>query len=161
RPDPTLAVVREIESAGRARNNSVQLTLKGRFAPRATGSIQYTLSKTMNDTSGVGWMPPNSYDLSGEYARSDSDQRHRFDFIGTLNAGSWANLGVALAMYSGRPYSILTGRDEFNTGTANARPPGVPRNSLEGPGYADLDLRWSRDLLLRGAGGSEKPKRSA
>ena len=105
----------------------------------------------MNDTSGVNWQPPNSYDLSLEYARADFDQRHRFDFIGTFNQGSWANLGVALALYSGRPYSITTGHDDFDTGTANARPAGVARNSAEGPGYADLDLRWSKELFLRGA----------
>src|SRR5258706_10143422 len=115
--------------------------------------MQYTLSRSMNDTSGVNWMPPNSYDLSLEYARADFDQRHRFDFIGTFNQGSWANLGVAVALYSGRPYSIVTGYDDFNTGTANARPAGVARNSVEGPGYADLDVRWSRELFFRGGGG--------
>jgi hypothetical protein len=26
------------------------------------------------------------------------------------------------------------------------RPAGVPRNSLEGPGYADVDLRFARDF---------------
>jgi hypothetical protein len=62
------------------------------------------------------------------------------------------NLGIAVALYSGRPYSIITGRDDFNTGSANARPPGVPRNSLEGPGYADLDLRWSRAIRVAGTG---------
>jgi outer membrane receptor protein involved in Fe transport len=149
RPDPAFGVVREIESAGTARSDSVQVALKGQIAPRSTGSIQYTLSKAMNDTSGVNWMPPNSYDLSLEYARADFDQRHRFDFIGTFNSGSWANLGVALALYSGRPYSITTGLDNFNTGTANARPAGVARNSAKGPGYADLDLRWSRELTLK------------
>jgi len=149
RPDPAYGIIREIESSGRARTNSVQFTLKGLFAPRSTGSIQYTLSKAMNDTSGVNWQPPNSYDLSLEYARADSDQRHRFDFIGTFNQGSWANLGIALALYTGRPYSIVTGHDDFNTGTANARPAGVARNSVEGPGYADLDLRWSRQLFLQ------------
>jgi len=151
RPDPAFGVIREIESAGRARSNSLQFTLKGQLAPRSTGSIQYTLSKAMNDTSGVNWQPPNSYDLALEYARADFDQRHRFDFIGTFNQGSWANLGVALALYSGRPYSITTGHDDFNTGTANARPAGVARNSAGGPGYADLDLRWSKQLFLRGA----------
>jgi hypothetical protein len=148
RPDPAYGVVREIESGGRARADSLQFTVKGQLAPRATGSIQYTLSKTMNNTSGVNWQPPNSYDLSLEYARADSDQRHRFDFIGTFNSGSWANLGIAVALYSGRPYSITTGQDDFNTGTANARPPGVARNSLEGPGYADVDLRWSHEIAL-------------
>ncbi len=152
RPDPGYGVVREIESAGRSRSDSVQFTLKGQLAPRSSGSIQYTLNKAMNDTSGVGWMPPNSYDLSLEYAPADFDQRHRFDFIGTFNSGSWANLGVAVALYSGRPYSVTTGRDDFNTGTANARPPGVPRNSLEGPGYADLDLRWSKELRFHPGG---------
>jgi carboxypeptidase family protein len=150
RPDSSFGVIREIESAGRARTDSLQLTLKGQLAPRSSGSIQYTLSRTMNDTSGVNWQPPNSYDLSLEYARADFDQRHRFDFIGTFNSGSWANLGVALALYSGRPYSITTGYDDFNTGTANARPAGVTRNSAEGPGYADLDLRWARELPLHG-----------
>jgi hypothetical protein len=149
RPDPAYGVVREIESGGIARSNSLQFTVKGKLAPRATLSIQYTLSKVMNNTSGVNWMPPNSYDLSLEYARADSDQRHRFDLIGTFNSGSWANLGVALALYSGRPYSITTGHDDFSTGTANARPVGVGRNSLEGPGYADLDLRWSHDIPIR------------
>ena len=104
----------------------------------------------MTDTAGVNWVPPNSYDLSLEYARADSDQRHRFDLIGTFNAGHWGNAGAAIALYSGRPYSITTGHDDFNTGTASARPPGVPRNSLEGPGYADVDLRWSREFSLRG-----------
>jgi carboxypeptidase family protein len=150
RPDPAYGVIREIESAGRARTNSLQVTLKGQLAPRSSGSIQYTLSKAMNDTSGVNWQPPNSYNLLLEYARADFDQRHRFDFIGAFNQGSWANLGVALAVYSGRPYSITTGHDDFNTGTANARPAGVARNSAAGPGYTDLDLRWSRELPLHG-----------
>jgi hypothetical protein len=157
RPDPAFGVIREIESAGRAQTNSVQFTLKGQLAPRSTGSIQYTLSKAMNDTSGVNWQPPNSYDQSLEYARADFDQRHRVDLIGTFNQGSWANLGVALALYSGRPYSITTGHDDFNTGTANARPDGVPRNSASGPGYADLDLRWSRELPLHGGAGKSRP----
>jgi hypothetical protein len=158
RPDPVYGVVREIESGAISRNDSVQFTLKGQLAPRTSGSIQYSLTKAMNNSSGVNWMPPNSYDMSLEYSRIDNDQRHRFDLIGTFNQGSWANLGVALALYSGRPYSILTGFDDFNTGTANARPAGVARNSVEGPGYADLDLRWSHELQLRpGAGNAKGP----
>jgi hypothetical protein len=156
RPDPSLGVIREIESEGRMRSHSLQLTLKGKLARRSTGSVQYTLGRAMNDTSGVGWMPPNTYDLSLEYARADFDQRHRFDFIGTFNQGSWANLGVAVALYSGRPYSITTGHDDFNTGTANARPIGVARNSVEGPGYADVDLRWSREVGLHASRSGSK-----
>jgi outer membrane receptor protein involved in Fe transport len=148
RPDPTRGVVREIESAGKMVANSLQFSLRGQLTRFFNTQAQYTLSRTMNDTSGINWMPPNSYALSQEYARADFDQRHRFDLLGTLSPGSLFNLGVALALYSGRPYSVTTGYDDFNTGVANARPVGVPRNSREGPGYADLDLRWSRDLFF-------------
>ena len=120
-------------------------------------SVQYTLSQTKNDTSGINWAPPNAYDLSLEYARADFDQRHRFDVLGTFSQGSWFNLGVALALYSGRPYSMTTGHDDFNTGIANARPPGIPRNSLTNRGFADLDLRWSRDLLRHKAQKASNP----
>ena len=157
RPDPRYAVVREIESEGRYRSDSMQVSLKGRIGPRFAGSLQYTLAKATTDTAGINWTPPDSYDLSGEYARSDFDQRHRFYLIGTFNAESWFNAGVSLALESGRPYSMTTGHDDFNTGTANARPPGVPRNSLEGPGYADLDVRWSRQFPLGSGAGKTGP----
>src|SRR5207249_11754514 len=148
RPDPARGIVREIESTGKLVGNSVQFTLRGQVSRFVNTAVQYTLSETRNNTAGITWMPPNPYDLSLEYARADFDQRHRFDLLGTVNPGSWFNVGVALALYSGRPYSLTTGRDDFNTGIANARPPDVPRNSLEGPGYADLDLRWSRDVFF-------------
>jgi hypothetical protein len=47
---------------------------------------------------------------------------------------------------------------EFNNGQTNARPPGVGRNTLEGPGYATLDLRWSRAFELAASGRDERPE---
>jgi carboxypeptidase family protein len=146
RPDPTLGVVRQMESAGTFRQQALQFSLRGQVTRFFDGSAQYAFSHAQDDTGGINWMPPNAYDLSGEYARSDFDRRHRLDLIGSVRAGSLFKMGVVLAVYSGRPYSITTGYDAFNDGAANARPPGVPRNSLEGPGYVDLDLRWSRDF---------------
>ena len=146
RPDATRGVVRQIESAGKSVGNAVQFTLRGQLSRFFNASAQYTLSQTRNDTSGVNWTAPNAYDLSLEYGRADFDQRHRFDLLGTVNPGSLFNLGVSVALYSGRPYSITTGRDDFNTGVASARPAGVHRNSEQGPGYADIDLRWSRAI---------------
>lgn len=148
RPDPTRGVIRDLESAGKMVGNSMQLTLRGQLTRFVYTQAQYTLSETKNDTSGITWMPPNSYDLSQEYARADFDQRHRFDLLGTINAGSLFNVGASVALYSGRPYSVTTGHDDFNTGVASARPAGVGRNSLEGPGYAELDLRLARDLFF-------------
>jgi hypothetical protein len=42
---------------------------------------------------------------------------------------------------------MTTGQDPYHTGLANARPPGVPRNSLEGPSSVNLDLRLSRNFI--------------
>ena len=51
----------------------------------------------------------------------------------------------------------ISGRDNYHDGYANARPPGVPRNSLQGPGFAELDLRWSHDFLFE-KGKKEGPR---
>src|SRR5207248_8247569 len=153
RPDPGNGVVRQIESAGTLDAVSMQVTLRGQVTRFFNGSAEYSFGRAYNDTSGVGWMPPNSYDLSSEYARADFNQRHRFEAFGTLTPGAGVTIGVSASLGSGRPYSLTTGLDRFNTGTANARPPGVPRNSLEGPGFADLDLRAAREFTLPAAPG--------
>lgn len=148
RPDSSIGVLREIESAGRRVSDSLEVSLRGNVTRFFSGMAQYRLASSHDNTSGINYFPPNSYDLSGEWARSDFDRRHRFELLGTLNPGKLFNLGISLSLYSGLPYTLTTGLDEFHTGTANARPAGVPRNSLQGPGYVDLDLRWSRDFSL-------------
>jgi outer membrane receptor protein involved in Fe transport len=148
RPDSSIGVLREIESAGKRVSNSLEVSLRGNVTRFFNGMAQYRLASSHDDTSGINYFPPNSYDLSGEWSRSDFDRRHRLEMLGTLNPGSLFNLGVSLSLYSGLPFTLTTGLDEFHTGTANARPTGVARNSLQGPGYFDLDLRWSRDFSL-------------
>jgi hypothetical protein len=159
RPDPAYGVVRQIESTGRLRSNALQFTLRGSITTFFTGQTQYTLSQTRNDTGGIAWFPANDYERSGEWGLADYDQRHRFDSLGRFKVGDLFNLSVALALYSGKPYSLLAGADLYNNGRSNARPPGVARNTVEGPGYADLDLRWFRDFVVgRARAGQDAPK---
>lgn len=148
RPDASIGVLREIEAAGRRSSDSLEVTLRGNVTRFFSGMAQYRLASAHDDTSGINYFPPNAYDLSGEWARSDFDRRHRFELLGTINPGKLFNLGVSVSLYSGLPYTLTTGLDAFHTGTANARPAGVPRNSLNGPSYADLDLRWSKEFTL-------------
>jgi hypothetical protein len=148
RPDPSISVLREIESAGRRVSDSLEVTLRGNVTHFFNGMAQYRLSSAHDNTSGITYFPPNAYDLSGEWGRSDFDRRHRLELLGTINPGKLFNLGVSVSLYSGQPYTLTTGLDQFHTGTANARPAGVPRNSLQGPAYADVDLRWSRDFSV-------------
>lgn len=148
RPDLVLGQVREIEAAGRLSRNALELSWRGNATRFFNGMAQYTLSKTYNNTGGIGYFPANMYDLSGEWGRANFDQRHRFNLLGTLTPGKSFNFGASFSCASGAPYTVTTGQDDYHTGLGNARPPDVPRNSLEGAAYAVLDLRASRDFFL-------------
>ena len=52
---------------------------------------------------------------------------------------------------------MTTGTDDYGTTFANARPPGITRNSLQGPGALTLDIRLARSFALR----SQKTKDSS
>ncbi|HYM07281.1 MAG TPA: TonB-dependent receptor [Terriglobales bacterium] len=158
RPDSSLSVWRQIESAGDLESHSLEIGLRGNVTRYFTGMVQYTLGRAYNNVggttagggraSGINSFPANNYDLSGEWSRADFNQRNRFSLLGTVTPGRYFKLGVSLSLYSGQPYTETSGRDDNHDGLANDRPPGVRRNSLQGPGYADLDLRWSRDFFL-------------
>ena len=152
RPDASYGVVRQIESTGRQDSDSLQATLRGRVTRWFNGQMQYTLSRAYNDTSGIAAFPANDYDLSGEWARADFDRRHRFLLLGRVSPGLFVDLGVGLSMNSGAPYTETLGEDIYHNGRGRARRAGVPRNSLEGDVYAQLDLRASRDLKFGQAG---------
>jgi hypothetical protein len=140
----------QVESTGRQDSDSMQLTLRGRVTRWFNGQMQYTLSRVYNDTSGIASFPANDYDLSGEWAPGDFDRRHRFLVLGRMTATRWVDLSVGLTLNSGSPYSETLGGDLFHNGRGRARPPGVPRNSLETSGYSSLDLRGSRDVKIGG-----------
>ncbi|HEV7746314.1 MAG TPA: TonB-dependent receptor [Pyrinomonadaceae bacterium] len=149
RPNTSIGVLREIESQGRRATDSLEFALRGNVTRFFSGMAQYRLAFAHDNTSGINYLPPNAYDLSGEWGRSDFDRRNRFELLGNINPGKLLNLGVSVSAYSGQPYTLITGIDQFHTGTANGRPAGVSRNSLQGPAYVDLDLRWSRDFIVR------------
>jgi Carboxypeptidase regulatory-like domain len=148
RPDPDYSVVRQIESSGRLESHSLEIGVRGDVTRYFSGLMQYTLGHAYNNTGGINAFPANNYALSGEWGRADFDQRHRFNLLGTIKPGKLFNLGVGVFLNTGRPYSLTTGHDDYHVGSATARPPGVGRNTLQGPGYAEYDLRWFRDFKL-------------
>jgi hypothetical protein len=147
-PNPSIGFLRNIESSGRQAGNSLDITLRGQVTRHVTGLVQYTFSSTDNNTGGVGWYPANQYDLSGEWSRADFDQRHRLNLLESFSPGKQLTFGVGVQLATGKPYTMTTGLDQYGTGLVNARPTGIPRNSLGGPAYADLDLRVSRDFYF-------------
>jgi hypothetical protein len=148
RPELNLGQEREIQSAGYQKGNALELTFRGKPSKFFTGQVQYTLSKTDNNTSGITYFPANSYNPSAEWARSDDDRRHKFDLLGSVQAGRFFTVGTALSLYSGKPVTITTGSDNNRDGIANDRPAGVPRNSMPGPSLIGLDVNVSHDFVL-------------
>jgi hypothetical protein len=50
RPDPAYGAIRQVESNGRQNADSFGVTLRGRMTAWFNGQVQYTLSRTYNDT---------------------------------------------------------------------------------------------------------------
>ncbi len=155
RPDPAHGAIRQIDSSARQHGSALEITFRGRLGKWFNGQAQYTLGRVLNNSGGLNWFPANDYNPSGEWARASFDQRHRMFLLGTIAPGRQFAVGVSLTLKSGLPYSETLGTDPFNNGRGNARPPGVPRNSLQGAGSADLDLHVSRNFRV-GVGASAR-----
>ena len=148
RPNPSFGQVREMQSDGYLKGNALELTFRGKLNKYFSGQIQYTLSRTDNNTSGITFFPANSYDAAADWGRSDNDRLHKFDLLASSQPTKYFTLGVALSLYSGKPVNITTGGDDNHDGILNDRPAGVARNTMAGPGTIDLDLNLSHDFPL-------------
>src|SRR6266478_696612 len=151
RPDGNLGQERRIETEGYQKNNSVELTFRGKPSRYFTGQAQYTLGKTYNNTSGITYFPGNSNFPAADWARSADDRRHKFDLLGSTQLTKHFSMGAALSLYSGKPVNVTTGADTNGDGIFNDRPPNFARNSLHGPGLINLDLNVEHDFrMVRG-----------
>ena len=154
RPDPSLGQQRDMRSDGYQKSNAIELTFRGKPSKYFNGQVQYTLSKTYNNTMGITYFPASSFDAAADWARSDYDRRHKFDLLGSLQPTRLFTLGVALSLYSGRPVDVTTGSDDNHDGVINDRPllgnsaEILPRNTLHGPGFVNLDVNIAHDFVL-------------
>jgi hypothetical protein len=141
RPDPARLNVNQIESTGTSHTNSLTATFRG-YLPGFKGSVQYTLSRTIDDASGAFDLPADNNDLGAERGRADFDRRHRFSLAGTYE---WAQdrmrLATVLTLASGAPFDITTGFDDNGDAIVEDRPAGITRNTGRGPALAQVDLR--------------------
>src|SRR5205085_12506242 len=95
----------------------------------------------------------NHISPAADYARSDTDLRHRFVFSPVYEIGriKWSDNSVARSLFSdytrssivqwqsGSPYSALVGNDPNNDGNrANDRLPGTVRNQFTTPSVFQL-----------------------
>jgi hypothetical protein len=148
RPNSSFGQIREMQSDGYLKGNALELTFRGKPSKYFSGQIQYTLSRTDNNTSGITFFPANSYNAAADWGRADTDRLHKFDMLASTQPTRFFILGVGLSLYSGKPVNITTGGDDNHDGNLNDRPAGIARNTMAGPGLIGLDLNLSHDFPL-------------
>jgi hypothetical protein len=148
RPDLRFVNVNQIESSAGLRSNALNVKLAGRIGGKIKLTTNYAYSRSTNDASGPLSLPANNYDLGPERGRAEFDIRHRFNLLTSLDLPARFTLGTALSLNSGPPYDITTGFDDNGDTEATDRPAGFVRNSGQGFGFAQLDLRLLKKIKI-------------
>ncbi|HWW75394.1 MAG TPA: hypothetical protein VNZ44_08360, partial [Pyrinomonadaceae bacterium] len=158
------------ESAARSLYNGLALQATQRFTRGFQFIAAYTYSRARDDrpdqtTVVVGAddakIVENQINPGLDYARSDTDLRHRFVFspVYEIRKIKWSDNAVARALFSdwtisgiaqlqsGSPYTAVVGNDPNNDGNrANDRLPGTARNEFTSPSVYQIDARLTRSI---------------
>ena len=149
RPDLAFGSITQVESTARSRTQSLETRLSLTHQPmRLSSTVAYTLGEALDDSEGALSLPPDSFDLFGEWGPSRQDIRHRLQASINTNLRAGFRLDAAVRAQSASPYTITTGLDANGDGESNERPAGVGRNSARGASSTNLDITitWGRPL---------------
>jgi len=170
RPFPAQGPILQYESTGLLKRHELSVALTANPSNRFTFYGSYRLAFTRSDTDGATTAPANSYDLSNEFNRSATDQRHQFYLETYLAIPLGVDLVANVFAASGAPFNITTGNDDngdtlftdrpafakVGDPTAIATPFGVfnpnpqssdtiiPRNYGRGAGEVSVNLNLSK-----------------
>ncbi|MEO8042662.1 MAG: TonB-dependent receptor, partial [Acidobacteriota bacterium] len=168
RPIPTFQRISLFESTAKSQYHGLTFEFNRRFANHWQFNTNYTLSNAKDSKPDQTSVVPgvddvkiadNQFDLSGEYARSDLDVRHRFVFSPVYETGTFKHsdnkiIRALLSDYifsgiftaqSGFAYSALVSGDPNADGnTATDRVPGTLRNEFTTPSIYIVDMRVGR-----------------
>jgi hypothetical protein len=145
-PYPFFGRIQLVDNGGRGNYNSLGVKLTKRYANGLSALVSYTYAKSIDETSGIRvndgdtLFPQNSYCMRCERGLSSFDTRHRavtsilYDLpVGKGKAwdisnrfanaviGGW-QLGSIITMSTGFPLTVVSGRDQSNTGAGFDRP---------------------------------------
>jgi hypothetical protein len=146
-------------NTGTSKYHGVTFEVEKRFMAAFGFHGSYTLSRVRNNVDSLANLAdlPEGQDIAGEMARSRQDVTHRFTVSALTEVASQVpvvhgfRLSGIVSIESGRPFNIFAGRDFNADGNPNSdRPALIGRNGYEGPAYASVDLRVSRDVPVSG-----------
>lgn len=161
RVDPTNGTNFQFESSFDSYFHGLTLSLNRRLANNFSVFVNYTFSKAIDnfidirsDLSEIN----NSLNIRQERGLSLQDVRNRFVASGTVDFGFVKSpltkdlqLSTIMTLNSGRPYNLLAGQDLNLDGDqpAGDRPLSLARNAGISPGFANVDLRLTRNLVYK------------
>ena len=138
-------------NTGRSNYHGMTLEVERRFDGRIGLHGSYTFSKVRTNVDSLANLAdiPEGQDIDGEMARSRQDVRHRFTLSALSQVPGAVRVSGLVSLESGRPFNIFVGRDANGDGNPNSdRPSLIERNIYQGPRYATVDLRVSREFAL-------------
>ncbi|MGH9661237.1 MAG: hypothetical protein ACRD96_22000, partial [Bryobacteraceae bacterium] len=173
RPNPAFGRISYSDSGADSLYHGGFVTLTRRYSRNFQFLASYTWSKVIDsvpDQTAVvvplddAKLVQNTLLPNLDRGLGDADIRQRFTVSGVWDIDYAKSLASPLArgllvgyqvslitvVQSGRPFSATVNNDPNNNSTtATDRPPFVGRNTIEGPGFATVDMRVSRDIPLR------------
>jgi hypothetical protein len=120
RPVANVGTINQFETTGRSQYHSLQMQLRGRLTRTFNYNFNYTFARAKDDVSdvfdlaGSPALPQNSLDLSGEYAVSNFDVRHKFAYSVLFDLPRLRDQGALIRYALGGWQLASTGR--FQTG---------------------------------------------
>ncbi len=131
---PDFGTISNQQSTGNSIYHSMQLSVNKRFSKGYSLLASYTWSKMIDDSSGDGSTASNPFDYRNQRAVSDLDIPHRFvasflyelprlsgkGLVQKLVLGGW-NLNGITVIQSGRPFTVVSGRDNSFSGVGADR----------------------------------------
>jgi hypothetical protein len=120
-----------MESSGIYNQNQVVANINTRLKQGVSLFGFYVLNRAMSNTDDITTVPPNPYNIAGEYGPAATDVRHRVTFGGSISMRWNVRISPFVIIQSGAPFDITTGSDLYGTTLFNARPgiatdPGKP-----------------------------------
>jgi hypothetical protein len=161
RPNSAIGRLLINESNAHSSYNGLLLTSNLQLSRRTQVMANYTLASVRDDDSNLGPFSIDSavdpFNLAAERAYSAFDIRHTFNLSGIVNLPLGFKVNPALIARSGLPYTPIVGFDlqndanDFND-RALLNGSMAARNSARQPAFANLDIRFVKDITLRGEG---------
>ena len=172
RPDRAFGRISIFDSGADSIYHSGFVQLTKRFSHSLSMQTSYTFSKVIDTKPDQTQVVVNVDDskqltyptLPGlDRGRGNADINHRFVFAGVwdINYANSLQTAAARAIFggyqlsiisqvqSGRPYTAGVNNDPNNDGNFSAdRPPYVGRDTIQGPNFATVDMRVTRDIRI-------------